>query len=204
MSASDTDRLSEVLPQLLPRLWAFSLRLSGNRHDAERLLQSTCARAIGRAHQLRPGMAPLSWIYAIAQSIWTSEFRPRARAGWHDMQDESDGEADGSGHWPMSRQLVAAVESLPETQRVVLLLTAVEGLSYTEAAQVLDVPVEMVMSQLSRARQTVGAKFRSESRSAGRVTSPDLFCKGAEPCRAVQLRRVHASCAKGKESGLTC
>jgi RNA polymerase sigma-70 factor (ECF subfamily) len=59
----------------------------------------------------------------------------------------------------MNAQIVSAVERLPETQRVVMLLVAVEGLSYKEAAEVLDVPIGTIMSRLARARQTIGALF---------------------------------------------
>jgi RNA polymerase sigma-70 factor (ECF subfamily) len=54
------------------------------------------------------------------------------------------------------------VERLPEAQRVVMLLVAVEGLSYQEAADVLEVPIGTVMSRLSRARQAVGALFGTQ------------------------------------------
>ena len=70
---------------------------------------------------------------------------------------------DPSGRNPESellhRQVINAVESLPEAQRAVMLLVAVEGLSYREAASVLDVPIGTVMSRLARARISVGQKF---------------------------------------------
>jgi Sigma-70 region 2 len=50
---SDAD-LSNLLPEMLPRLWAFALRISGDRHDAEDLVQLACLRALERAHQLQP------------------------------------------------------------------------------------------------------------------------------------------------------
>jgi Sigma-70 region 2 len=52
---SDAD-LSNLLPEMLPRLWAFALRISGDRHDAEDLVQLACLRALERAHQLQPGL----------------------------------------------------------------------------------------------------------------------------------------------------
>ena len=51
------------------------------------------------------------------------------------------------------------MEKLPDAQRSVMLLVAVEGLSYREAATVLDVPIGTVMSRLSRARLTIGESF---------------------------------------------
>jgi RNA polymerase sigma-70 factor (ECF subfamily) len=59
----------------------------------------------------------------------------------------------------MNGQIVSAVERLPEAQRVVMLLVAVEGLSYNEAAEVLDVPIGTIMSRLARARQAIGSIF---------------------------------------------
>nr|WP_321856859.1 sigma factor [Burkholderia cenocepacia] len=54
---------------MLPRLRSFALRLTGNRHDAEELVQRACIRALERVHQLRPDTAPVSWVFSIAQSI---------------------------------------------------------------------------------------------------------------------------------------
>jgi RNA polymerase sigma-70 factor, ECF subfamily len=56
-------------------------------------------------------------------------------------------------------EIVSAVERLPEAQRAVMLLVAVEGLSYREAATALDVPIGTVMSRLARARLTIGESF---------------------------------------------
>ena len=56
------------------------------------------------------------------------------------------------------QETLAAVMALPEDQRAVILLVAVEGLSYRDAAEVLDVPIGTVMSRLSRARMTLDQK----------------------------------------------
>jgi RNA polymerase sigma-70 factor (ECF subfamily) len=68
----------------------------------------------------------------------------------------------------MSSEIIAAVERLPEAQRIVMLLVAVEGLSYSEAAEVLGVPIGTIMSRLSRARQTIGAQFGERDAPAAR------------------------------------
>jgi DNA-directed RNA polymerase specialized sigma24 family protein len=77
MSTVEVEDLGSLLPQRLPRLWAFSLRLCGNRHDAEDRLQRACVRGLERAHQLQPGTAPLSWMLSIVHSIWINELRAR-------------------------------------------------------------------------------------------------------------------------------
>lgn len=168
--------LSALLPSMLPRLWAFALRISGDQHDAEDLVQRACVRALERAHQLQPGTSPLSWMFSIVQSTWLNEVRARSvrsRSGteWDEgfLETVPDPSAKTPEEQAMNGQIIRAVQQLPETQRVVMLLVAVEGLSYSEAAEALDVPIGTIMSRLSRARQAIGALF-SEQKKAGRAT----------------------------------
>jgi RNA polymerase sigma-70 factor, ECF subfamily len=160
------DPLQRDLPHLLPRLWRFALRLTRNTNDAEDLLQRCCVRALERRLQFRPGSAMLSWLFSIMHSIWLNELRSaqRRREASLDSVDgfEFDDLAASSGDPEQGlwyRQVVVAVEQLPEAQRLVMLLVAVEGLSYREAADVLSVPIGTVMSRLSRARLTIGERF---------------------------------------------
>jgi RNA polymerase sigma-70 factor, ECF subfamily len=171
----DDDDLPAILPTLLPRLWRFALRLTQNQHDAEDLVQRACVRALERRAQLQPGSSALSWLFSIVQSTWMNELRSRAirNRGNIDWQDEEiESFADPSGNNPeidlMHRQVIKAVEALPDAQRVVMILVAIEGLSYREAADVLDVPIGTVMSRLSRARLTIGHQFGAQSPSAAR------------------------------------
>jgi RNA polymerase sigma-70 factor, ECF subfamily len=160
------DPLQRELPQLLPRLWRFALRLTRNTSDAEDLVQRCCVRALERRLQWRPGSAMLSWLFSIMHSIWLNELRSaqRRREASLDSGDAfaledvaaSSGDPE-QGLW--YRQVMVAVEQLPEAQRLVMLLVAVEGMSYREAADVLAVPIGTVMSRLSRARLTIGERF---------------------------------------------
>jgi len=158
--------LPAMLPDMLPRLWAFALRLSADRHDAEDLVQRACLRGLERAHQLQPDTAPLSWMFSIVHSTWLNELRARGvrRRSSIDCDDDFlENLPDPVDNGPETQlrhgQIIDAVEQLPEAQRVVMLLVAVEGLSYQQAADVLEVPIGTVMSRLSRARQAVGARF---------------------------------------------
>ncbi|CAN7736201.1 RNA polymerase sigma factor [Paraburkholderia sp. 22099] len=179
MTAAD---LSAMLPSMLPRLWAFALRISGDRHDAEDLVQRACVRALERAHQLRPGTAPLSWMFSIVQSTWINELgarsvRSRSGMDWDDdfLETVADPAARTPEQQAMHGQIVKAVQQLPEAQRVVMLLVGVEGLSYNEAAEALDVPIGTIMSRLSRARQAIGALFsdKKEQRVQSAADSED-------------------------------
>jgi RNA polymerase sigma-70 factor (ECF subfamily) len=169
------DELTRVLPDLLPRLWRFALRLTGDQHTAEDLVQRSCVRGLERRHQLQPGTSPCSWMFSIVHSVWLNEVRARqirryASMQWNDelaetIPDESpvDPEQD-----LMHRQIIEAVEKLPDAQRAVMLLVAVEGLSYKEAAEALGIPMGTVMSRLARARLTIGQAF---AREPGQTTS---------------------------------
>jgi RNA polymerase sigma-70 factor (ECF subfamily) len=173
MSTTGVESLPSLLPEMLPRLWAFALRLSGNRHDAEDVVQRACVRGLERAHQLQPGTTPLSWMFSIVHSTWINELRARKVRSRSSMQWDDDflqTVPDPGARTPeenlLNAQIIEAVERLPEAQRIVMLLVAIEGLSYAEAAEVLDVPIGTVMSRLSRARQTIGAQFGRREDSA--------------------------------------
>ncbi|CAM2157030.1 RNA polymerase sigma-70 factor, ECF subfamily [Pararobbsia alpina] len=163
---SEVDSFPSLLPGMLPRLWAFALRLCGNQHDAEDVLQRACVRGLERSHQLQPGTSALSWMFSIVHSTWINELRARnvrsrSSMDWDD--DFLETVADPHMRTPeevlLNGEIIAAVERLPEAQRTVMLLVAVEGFSYAEAAEILEVPIGTIMSRLSRARQTIGAQF---------------------------------------------
>jgi RNA polymerase sigma-70 factor, ECF subfamily len=165
--------LAPHLPVLLPKLWRFALRLARNREDAQDLVQRTCVRALERQHQWRREVSPLAWLYTILHSIWLNESRSRrlhpVQSLDDDMQDEEELQFKNQGaanpqDLLYCRQVVLAVEALPEAQRSVMLLVVVEGLSYREAADVLEVPVGTVMSRLSRARAVIQERFADKRR----------------------------------------
>lgn len=164
---SSTADLHEVLPALLPRLRMFALHLARDTHDAEDLLQRTCLRALERAHQLQADTAPLSWMYSIMHTSWISELRARgvrsrARVDWDEnfVDTVADPQAADPQAAVLDTQLMNTVQGLPDAQRAVMLLVAVEGLTYQEAADVLGVPIGTVMSRLARARITLAARLR--------------------------------------------
>ncbi len=158
--------LQRELPGLMPRLWRFALRLTQHQADAEDLVQRSYLRALERRHQWQPGTSLVSWVFAIMHSIWMNELRSaqRRREGSLAADQEFDDVIEPSTsadpeYKLMCKQVVQAVNALPEAQRIVMTLVAVEGLSYREAADVLDVPIGTVMSRLARARLSIGQRF---------------------------------------------
>jgi len=155
--------LSGDLAALLPRLWRFALRLAGDRRDAEDLVQRACGRALERPHPLQPGTSTLIWMFSILHSVWLNELRARqirshGNMQWSEKLVETVAEARACSPetHTLHQQIISSVEKLPDAQRSVMLLVAVEGLSSREAATVLDVPIDTVMSRLVRARLTIG------------------------------------------------
>jgi RNA polymerase sigma-70 factor (ECF subfamily) len=155
-----SDHFRRDLVALVPRLRRFALSLSGNREDADDLVQAACEKALRNQAQFREGTRMDSWMYRIVQTLWLDD-RRRARTRGVAVDPEDAGLSDHgqAAALPEDRMMLArarsAMAALPEAQRNVLALVAIEGLSYREAAEVLDVPVGTVMSRLSRAREAL-------------------------------------------------
>ncbi|WP_411740584.1 MULTISPECIES: RNA polymerase sigma factor [Pseudomonas] len=140
----------------MARLWRYGLLLSRQRHVADDLVQATCVRALERAGQYVAGTRMDHWLLSILHSIWLNEVRARrVRQGQGcvdaDQALSFDGEAVAQTH-VLAAQVIRRVDALPETQRETVFLAYVEGLSYREVAEVLQVPIGTVMSRLAAAR----------------------------------------------------
>lgn len=140
------------------RLWRFCLSLTRNRTSAEDLMQSTCVRILERAHQFKANTRFDSWMFRIAQTVWLNEVRRtqlRAEQNFSggdldELMSATDPERDASG-----RDVLKAVLALPEAQRVTIVLVYVEGFSYAEAAEILDIPLGTVMSRIGAGRRSL-------------------------------------------------
>ena len=153
--------VEQGLETMLVRLWRFAMTQCGDRALADDLVQSTCRRALERADQFEPGSRLDSWLYAILMSIWRNTTRSmsvRRGAGLVEIADAhlEAPDADGESRVHLA-QVLKAISELPEGQRLVMLLVCVEGMSYSEAAQTLQIPIGTVMSRLSTARKAIHA-----------------------------------------------
>ena len=155
--SSPAQAVPDQLVALLPRFRRFARALTRNVHDADDLVQLAVERALLRLDQWRPGTRLDSWMYGIIRNAWIDETRARRRRD-RVLAPAELGEhvADGASDAHIQRlSLEAAMERLPDEQRLAVALVLVEGLAYKEAAEVLEVPIGTVTSRLARGREAL-------------------------------------------------
>ena len=145
---------------LLPRLRRFARSLARDSADADDLTQAALERALKARARWQSGTRMDSWMMKIIRNCWIDEMRSRARrartfapetAGLSaalavPSEVERAAEADGVDH---------AMNLLPAEQREAIALVLVEGLSYREAAELLEIPVGTLTSRLNRGRRAL-------------------------------------------------
>jgi RNA polymerase sigma-70 factor (ECF subfamily) len=162
--ASVTDAFRRDLIALVPKLRRFAASLVGQQQDADDLVQAACEKALRSASHFQPGTRMDSWMYRIIQNLWLDDRRrARTRGTVVDPDDAYLSDEGKAAQLPEDRMMLAhvrnAMTTLPDGQREVLSLIAIEGLSYKETAEVLDLPIGTVMSRLSRAREALLPKL---------------------------------------------
>jgi RNA polymerase sigma-70 factor (ECF subfamily) len=147
--------LVQVEP-LIPALRRYARSLLHNRAAADDLVQDCLERAVSRWYQRRDGNVR-AWLFTILHNLAINQFRQSATRGRHlpiDEASEGDfGEDAAPDQRLMYQDVLNKLAKLPRDQQAVLLLVAVEDLSYADAAQVLDIPVGTMIPRLSRARE---------------------------------------------------
>jgi len=150
-----TELLEAHIPGL--RRYAYAL-LRGDREGADDLVQDSLERALSCWHQRRADGDLRGWIYTILYHRFVTDRRRQQRdVGHRSLTEILDAEqpcVEGGQEGALAhRDLLRGFARLPEEQRAVLLLIAVEDFSYRETARVLGLPLGTVMSRLSRGRE---------------------------------------------------
>lgn len=163
--------IAQGLPAILPRLWRFAYSLCQSATTADDLVQDACVRALSKAAQFQSGSRLDAWTFTILRSIWLNNLRTRKiQQGAGVVPIEQTNIAAPSPDVEtniFANEVVTRVMLLPEAQRESVLLVYVEGFSYREASEILDVPIGTIMSRLSTARQKL-AHLNDTSRQEGR------------------------------------
>lgn len=143
----------------LPYLRRFARGLCGDVSLADDLVQDCVERALNKQHLYDASRPLRAWLYAILRNIHVSQWRKTALGGIQkpldDMQDFEGAVAPQQEQNLHVTTITEALEHLPPQQREVLVMVALEELSYKEAAEISGVPIGTVMSRLSRARETL-------------------------------------------------
>ena len=154
---SSLQQVREQIVALLPRLRRFGRAITRHPSDADDLVQISIERALLRHEQWRPDAPFHSWIFGIMRNAWIDETRARGRHGKVLAPEEAGLDVPDNASEAQLRMLSVqkAMATLPDEQRLAVALVLVEGLSYKEAAEALDVPIGTLTSRLARGREAL-------------------------------------------------
>ena len=166
---SPFDDVRGQLGALLPRLRRFARAITRNVEDADDLVQAAVEKALMRADQWRPESRLDSWMFGIMKNAWIDEIRARRRRSKvHEPEEAGLDVGDRSAEdRDISLSVRAAMQRLPEEQRLAVALVLIEGLSYKEAAETLGIPIGTLTSRLARGREALQAMLE-DAREAPR------------------------------------
>jgi RNA polymerase sigma-70 factor, ECF subfamily len=176
---------TEALP-LLDSLYAGALRMTRNPADAEDLVQETMLRAYRSFDRFEPGTNLKAWLFRIMTNAYINTYRKKQREPQKVSQDEVeefDLYQELKNHDPqfsstpesivldqlVDTDIIEAIEDLPDQFRLAVILSDVEGFSYAEMAEIMDVPMGTVMSRLHRGRKALQKRLWELARDRGIV-----------------------------------
>ena len=155
------DAFRAELAALLPRLRRFARVITRNVADADDLVQVAVEKALTHAGQWRPGSRMDSWMFGIMKNAWIDEVRARRRRERVHAPEEAGatvGDASAAAR-DIALSVEAAMERLPEEQRMAIALVLVEGMSYKDASEALGIPIGTLTSRLARGREALQAQL---------------------------------------------
>ncbi len=168
-----------------PQLYAAALRMTRNQADAEDLVQDTYLRAYRGFGGFAEGTNLRAWLFRILTNAYINSYRAKQRRPQErDLDDVEDlylyrrlGSLDAAlGNRSAEETLMdmltddevkQALEDLPESFRLPVLLADVEGFAYKEIAEMLDIPIGTVMSRLHRGRKAMQKALYDYARARG-------------------------------------
>ncbi|HSJ71131.1 MAG TPA: sigma-70 family RNA polymerase sigma factor [Acidimicrobiia bacterium] len=161
--------------EFAPQLYSAALRMTRNPADAEDVVQETFLKAYRAYDSFEAGTNLKAWLYRILTNTYINKYRKAQRrpneVELGELQDlylfRRLGEASGATESAEKTALdmfvdddvIEAIESLPESFRLPVIYADVEGFSYKEIAEILDIPIGTVMSRLHRGRKALQRKL---------------------------------------------
>ena len=168
------------------QLYASALRYTKNPDDARDLVQDTYLKAFASFHQFEPGTNLKAWLYRVLTTTFINNYRKKQRqpmisnaeledwqiaeAASHTSDQGKSAEVEALEKMPDS-DVKRALQEIPEEFRMAVYFSDVEGFSYKEIAEILDIPTGTVMSRLHRGRKQLRALLMDYAKDRGYVSS---------------------------------
>jgi RNA polymerase sigma-70 factor (ECF subfamily) len=188
---ADKARFADQAMEHMPSLYSAALRMTRNPADAEDLVQETYLKAYRGFGSFEEGTNLKAWLYRILTNTFINRYRAaKRRPDETDLEEVEDfylyrrlgglesARASRSAEDELldyftESEVRDAVESLPEQFRLAVLLADVEGFSYKEIAEILDIPMGTVMSRLHRGRKALQKRLYDFAAARGLLARPD-------------------------------
>ncbi len=177
-----TDAFAKIVQRYQDRIFNTCWRISGNLEDARDLTQETFLKAFERLDTFKAQSAFYTWLFRIAVNLAISFKRSGARRRTVSLDNLTEGtqarnlsqrtgavasEASSTASsLETQRLVVAALQSLDDEFRAVVVLRDIEGLGYHEIGEILEIPYGTVKSRLHRARQAIRVAIEPARRQA--------------------------------------
>ena len=165
-----------LIEQEIPRLRRYARALTRNADRADDLVQDTLTRAIAKAHLWQPGTDIRAWLFTIMHNQNVNKVRRAIRDHANVDVDECAklvATTDPTASRQL-RELERALAQMLEEQRQVVLLVGLEGMSYEDAAAILNVPIGTIRSRLSRGREVLRKLLDMDERRTPAAALPQV------------------------------
>jgi RNA polymerase sigma-70 factor (ECF subfamily) len=186
LDAEAQERFERDALPLLDSLYGAALRMTRNPADAEDLVQETMLRAYRAFDRFEPGTNLKAWLFRILTNAYINVYRRRQREPQKVSSDELEDFdlyqelKDHDPSWDetpenlvldnlVDSDILQAIEDLPEQFRLAVVLSDIEGFTYAEMAEIMDVPMGTVMSRLHRGRRALQKRLWELARERGIV-----------------------------------
>ena len=176
--------------QFAPQLFSTALRMTRNRSDAEDLVQETYIKGWRSFHTFQEGTNLRAWLFRIMTNTYINIYNAQKRKGTEvelddveelflykrlgsiDQSQLSSSAEDQMLELFSDDEVKNALEELPEDFRMPVLLSDVDGFSYKEISEMLEIPIGTVMSRLHRGRKAMQKMLYEYARERGLIVEP--------------------------------
>lgn len=170
--------LAAYVEKEIPHLRRFARSLCGTAEEGDDLVQDTLERAWRKRHQWRREGSVRGWLFRILHRQFLNSRRGK-RPAPEEIDEDALADPKHENLAPQEAQLMAddmsrALAALPASQRAAVVLVALEGVSYEEAADMLDIPVGTLRSRLFRGRETLRETLKDVGKMPARLGSARL------------------------------